>query len=392
MNNKRLLISIQDFVPIGVFLLSIFLHTEFSASFLGMSLRHLFILITIPFGLKHFLYKNNREFGILVFLQFFLFLVLGLFLPEYKVNSGVLYSYLLYCIPFFFDSAFYSGWSKKGVKLAFLGSIILLFLWNNFGFFRFWNDNCIAYLYFGGVNLYLAITFLKNKGRESNLKERILFFCLFIYGIYLLFQTNSRNIVIAELFVLIPIVFKGIFKKKFFYYIIAIFSMLYSALNVWINTYIQNNSKWYNIILQFSSKYFEKDTVFDGRLMLQQKALKQISEHFFVGHGYDCYSIGLAPHNNFLVMMFTTGLIGVLIYYLFVFKVFRMAHENFCQGDNISFVCAVILMGFMIQLGAESFLVGNNIIVLMPYFFMGVIIYRNRSIKYEKIRTVENMD
>ena len=49
-------------------------------------------------------------------------------------------------------------------------------------------------------------------------------------------------------------------------------------------------------------------------------------------------------------------------------------------------------MGFMIQLGAESFLVGNNIIVLMPYFFMGVIIYRNRSIKYEKIRTVENMD
>ena len=126
--------------------------------------------------------------------------------------------------------------------------------------------------------------------------------------------------------------------------------------------------------------------------MLQQKALKQISEHFFVGHGYDCYSIGLAPHNNFLVMMFTTGLIGVLIYYLFVFKVFRMAHENFCQGDNISFVCAVILMGFMIQLGAESFLVGNNIIVLMPYFFMGVIIYRNRSIKYEKIRTVENMD
>lgn len=54
MNNKRLLISIQDFVPVGVFLLSIFLHTEFSASFLGMSLRHLFILITIPFGLKHF--------------------------------------------------------------------------------------------------------------------------------------------------------------------------------------------------------------------------------------------------------------------------------------------------------------------------------------------------
>ena len=35
MNNKRLLISIQDFVPVGVFLLSIFLHTEFQSNSAG---------------------------------------------------------------------------------------------------------------------------------------------------------------------------------------------------------------------------------------------------------------------------------------------------------------------------------------------------------------------
>ena len=392
MNNKKFLISIQDVVPLGVFLLSIFLHTEFSSSFLGISLRHLFILITIPFFVISISYKNNIKFGMLIFLQFFIFLIMSLFISDYRVSSAIIYSYLLYCVPFFFDFRIYSKWTKRGVKLGFMGALVLIFLWANFGVFRFWNENCIAYLYFGGINLYLAIQFLEDeKGEDSHIKK-IAYFILFLYGVYLLFQTHSRNIVIAEIFVLVPLLAKKIFTKKICYYVISLFSILYSALNVWLNIIIQNNGKWYNTLLQLSSKYFGKDTVFDGRLMLQTQALQLISEHPIVGHGYECYSVGLAPHNNFLVMMFTTGTIGTLIYYIFVFKILKMAYQNFSVGDDVSFVCALILMGFMIQLGAESFLIGNNIIVLMPYFFMGVIIFRNRSIKYEKIKTIRDMD
>lgn len=383
MNNKKVLISMHDFVILGVFLLSIFLHTEFSASFLGISLRHLFILITIPFFIKSISYRTNMMFGLLVFSQFFLFLVFDIFLQDYRVSSVIIYSYLLFCVPFFFDSYFYSYWTKRGVKFGFLGALLLIFLWANFGAFQFWNDNCIAYLYFGGINLYLALRFIPNKDGSKCYLEKIIYFLLFIYGLYLLFQTNSRNIVIAEIFVLIPIFLKNIFKKRVFYYVISVIAIMYSSLNVWINTFIQNNTKWFNIILQISTEYFEKDTVFDGRLLLQKQALKLIAEHPFVGHGYECYSVGLAPHNNFLVMMFTTGIIGTVIYYLFIFKILRMGYQNYCMGDHISFVCALILMGFLIQLGAESFLVGNNIIVLMPYFFMGVIINRNRRLKNE---------
>lgn len=393
MRNKKLLISIRDLIPMGVFLLSIFLHTEFSASVLGISLRHLFILITIPFFVRSFSYKNNMIFGALIFLQFFLFAIASLFLQEYKVSIVIVYSYLLYCVPFFFDSSLYSQWTKRGVKLGFLCALFLLFLWANFGVFRYWNENCIAYLYFGGVNLYLAIRFVNDEKDEEYKWKKIIYFCLFVYGIYLLFQTNSRNIVLAEIFVLVPILMKKFFEKKSRYYIISIFAITYSAVNVWINTVIQNNFRWYDALLQFSTKYFGKETVFDGRLMLQTMALKLISEHPIVGHGYECYSVGLAPHNNFLVMMFTTGIIGTLIYYIFVFSVLKMAYQNLGAGDDVSYVCALIIMGFMIQLGAESFLIGNNIIVLMPYFFMGVIIFRNRSIKYEKnIKTFKNLE
>jgi len=391
-NNKRLLISLQDCILLAVFLLSIFLHTEFSASFLGVSIRHLFILITIPFFIKSISYKSNMIFGILVFLQFFLFLILDLLLPDYRVTVVILYSYLLYCVPFFFDFSLYSQWTKRGVKLGFFCALLLIFLWGNFGAFQFWNDNCIAYLYFGGINLYFAIGFLSNKDNKDSKVRRILYLFLFVYGVYLLFQTNSRNVVIAEIFVLIPLILKNIFKKKICYYGIAMFALMYSTINIWFNNFIQNSSKWFNIILQISSEYFGKNTVFDGRLVLQDQILKLIAEHPIVGHGYECYSVGLAPHNNSLVIMFTTGIIGILIYYLFVFKILKMAYQNFCVGDNISFVCALIVMGFLIQLGAESFLFGNNIIVLMPYFFMGVIINRNRSIKYGKIETFKNMD
>lgn len=381
MNDKKLLNFIQDLILLGVFLFSIFIHTEFSAIFFGVSLRHIFILITIPFFLKSICYKKNILFGVLVFLQFFLLLALDIFIPDHKVSRVTMYSYLLYCVPFFFDSSFYSRWTKRGVKLGFLGALFLIFLWANFGAFRFWNENCIAYLYFGGVNLYLFIAFLSNKNDQDSHMKKIMYFCLYVYGIYLLFQTNSRNIVLAELFLIIPFLLRKFFNKRILYYAISWFALIYAAFNVWLNTLIQNNSNWFNIILQISSEYFGKDTVFDGRLILQEKALQLILEHPIVGHGYGIYFRGIAPHNNFLVMIFTVGIIGVFIYYFFVFKILKMAYQNFCAGDDISFVCALMIMGFLIQLGAESFLIGNNIIVLMPYFYMGVIINRNRRLK-----------
>lgn len=381
MNYKKILIFIQDLILLGVFLFSIFIHTEFSEIFFGVSLRHIFIVITIPFFLKSICYKKNILFGVLVFLQFCFLFTVDIFIPDHKVSKATMYSYLLYCVPFFFDSIFYSRWTKRGVKLGFLGATFLIFLWANFGAFRFWNENCIAYLYFGGINLYLFIASLSNKDQQDSSIKKIMYFCLYVYAIYLLFQTNSRNIVLAQFFVIIPFLLRKFFYKRILYYAISWFALIYAAFNVWLNTMIQNNSNLFNIILQISSEYFGKDTVFDGRLILQEKALQFILDHPIVGHGYGIDFLGIAPHNNFLVMIFTVGIIGVFIYYFFVFKILKMAYQNFCAGDNISFVCALIIIGFLIQLGAESFLIGNNIVVLMPYFYMGVIINRNRRLK-----------
>lgn len=368
-----------DIILIAVFLFSIFIHTEFSEVFLGLfSLRKVFFLCTIPFFILASRYRENGVFFIVIASTYFLLLIGSIFVPEYLVDRRMLFSLLTYCIPFVFTNDFFNAWGEKGVKYSFLVSLILLTLWKNVGLFSGWNSNCIAYLFFGGVNLYLFIPFHFKKYREGTIGD-VFYFIAFVYGIYLLFNTESRNVMLAEIIVLLMVVFKKIAVKKIIYIAISFVSITYSAFNVMLNEFIMNNEGLFNLLLTISEEWFGKNTVFDGRIALQQAAVDAIDLHPILGYGHMPNLDGLATHNNYLTMRYSVGLLGILLCGIFLIALFKKAFANFTidSSDNISFVCIAILVGFLIQMGAESFLFGNDLIVLMPYFFMGCIIYRN---------------
>lgn len=383
MQQRKFVISIQDFMIVFVFLLSIFLHTEFSETFYLFSFRKVFILISVLV----FLYKvnlgNNVFFLILMLGQVLFFVVGHLVSDDYYLESDTIYAFFLYCVPFVFDSKRFSEWTKRGVRFGFLTAVLLLYAWAYMGMFQFWNANCIAYLYFGGINLYLFLGCFKKESDKEGIWSKVIFLILYLYSIFLLLQTESRNVVLAQAVVLLLVLFNKIMQKKYLYYLISIFATCYAAISLYLNEYINRNSRMFEFFLRISDEFFGKDTVFDGRLDLQRATLKLVEEHFLIGNGHTLYSMGIAPHNNYLVLVYSVGLVGTIICFIFIMRVLVMAYQNYMSGDEISYVCAAILMGFLIQTGAESFLFGNNILVIMPYFFMGVIISKNRRLKRE---------
>lgn len=66
---------------------------------------------------------------------------------------------------------------------------------------------------FGGINLYLFIPFHFKKYRVRIVTD-ILYFIAYLYGNYLLFQTDSRNIMLAQCMVILILIFKKIITKK----------------------------------------------------------------------------------------------------------------------------------------------------------------------------------
>jgi len=376
-------IYLGDIVLIAVFLFSIFIHTEFSEVFFGLfSLRKLFFICTIPFFIVALRYKKNGVFFLVVVGTYFILLLGTIFVPDYLVDMRTLFSILTYCIPFVFTNCFFNNWGEIGVKCSFLVSLILLIMWKYMGVFSSWNLNCIAYLFFGGINLYLFIPFHFKKYRARIVTD-ILYFIAYLYGNYLLFQTDSRNIMLAQCMVILILIFKKIITKKIIYIITSFIAITYSAFNIMLNDFIMNNKGLFDLLLAISDEWFGKNTVFDGRIALQQAAVEAIKIHPIVGYGHLPNLDGLATHNNYLTMRYSVGLIGIIFCGIFLVALFQKAYSNFTydKNDGISFVSIAIVMGFLIQMGAESFLFGNDLIVLMPYFYMGCIIYQNIRIK-----------
>lgn len=380
----KIRIQINKFIFPIVFLLSIFLHTEFAATSLPISIKHLFILGSMCWYFYN-MYRIDKILNAII-----LFSVLEILFSYFvnnipSINADMLYGYLLYTLPFLFDRKLFANCIEKGSKLTFLISFILLIFWRYFGLFRFWNDNIIAYLYFGGINSFLFIDSLQEGFLEKIKKFNLSFFILmimYIFSIFILMHTNSRNVFIAQMLILIVYFFKNFFTNKYVYFFIALMVITYSASIIVINEYLQTNKEIMNLISAISSTYFQKNTVFDGRLLVQREVLQLICENTFtkmIGHSLYPNALGIAPHNNFLTITYEFGFIGYALFVMFVSRILYIGYKNIIKGDNISFISILIIMGYLIQLSAESFMIGNDIIVLLPFFYMGIILTRRKN-------------
>ena len=389
----KIRIQINRLIFPMVFLLSIFLHTEFASISIFISIKHLFILGSIGWYFFN-MYRVDKLLNAIILLVILEIICSFLINNVSFINIDMLYGYMLYALPFLFDHGLFTTCIEQGAKLTFIIAFILLVFWRYLGLFEFWNDNIIAYLYFGGINSFLFISSLE--GGIKKIKHfdvsTIILFLMYVMAIFTLMHTNSRNVFIAQTLVLLFYYLKKIFINKYVYIFIAVFVVIYAAFMIVINEYVQTNREMMNFISTLSSTYFQKNTVFDGRLLIQREVLQLIHQNIFTKLlGYCSYpnALGIATHNNFLTITYEFGFIGYILFVCFIARILFIGYKNIKNGDNISFISILIIMGYLIQLSAESFLIGNDIIVLLPYFYMGIILTRRR--KYVK-KKIYNLD
>lgn len=84
-----------------------------------------------------------------------------------------------------------------------------------------------------------------------------------------------------------------------------------------------NNKGLFDLLLAISDEWFGKNTVFDGRIALQQAAVEAIKIHPIVGYGHLPNLDGLATHNNYLTMRYSVGLIGIIFCGIFLVALFQ---------------------------------------------------------------------
>ena len=224
-----------------------------------------------------------------------------------------------------------------------------------------------------GVGIYSVLVFIAFFllddffPRMFSRQERILFFVIIIYTIYL---SGSRNAVIA---ILIFYFFQRFFSfSPFIGFIIFLFVLVLSEII---------SSNLVGIILALDlGDYFRIRTLEEGsgRYIAWDFAWKQIQQNFFIGKGFAYNEYYMRQnyhmlqkmghqggiHNSFLTFWMDQGLVGLIIYLRSYILMFVKAAKKTKYAFPIMF--AISFTAFF-----ESWLVGS----LSAYAFMGMFIF-----------------
>lgn len=353
-----------------VFLLSFFVESDFGKSFFYVPFRYILYLILLFFFFINLKYID--KWFVTIFVLLFSTSILGYIWSGQGIQ--ILATNMLFILPF----CLFSLNLFKNIRISsiytFAIAFFILLLWSFAGFLNRWNDNVIAYLlYFGLVSIFFVT------GKSNKNKTLVIFF--YVASMIFVYSTYSRNVLLAMLIVAIIIFFSRLFKKRVVYRLTYLFSIVYSFVSMHFSFFILENEAIFHWLNYISQEYFGQ-SVFSGRIYLLQYGLELIGEStvsFLFGHGHLIYDLKFAPHNNYIALTYAYGIIGAILTAIMLIVVFEKAYKQILKGDNNSYVCFAILVGTFFQLGAESYLYGNDILVLMPYVYIAYIV--NSDIK-----------
>ena len=252
-------------------------------------------------------------------------------------------------------------------------SLLLLFLYANFGFLGNWNTNCMGYLLFLG---FAALTVLLSKNRKN-----VWLWVFYAYAFVQLLVTGSRNISIAVIITALLVLLKGPISKKWVYRVVYTFAILYPLIFPWIATEMVGTAL-YEWLAEITETIYDKGQggVFSGRPKLYLEAEKLIGEswvHYLFGYGKTMVSF-YAAHNGYYVLHYTYGLIGTLVIVGALIYFFEKTFILINAGDSISYGCFAIMISVLFQQASEGWFLGTYLITLMPFVYMAIVIKRYR--------------
>lgn len=263
----------------------------------------------------------------------------------------------------------------SGCVLIFALSMIILFLYANVGFLRYWNTNCISYLLFLGV---CSATILLSLNRGN-----IFVWLIYIYAAVQLLVADSRNVSISVVITMVLILLKSILTRKCIFRCVYIFAILYSAIFYHI-TQMVVDTKLYDWLLKITTDVYDKGQggVFNGRVGIYEGALELINDSFInniFGYGRTLVSF-YASHNDYYLIRYTFGIIGTLLIGYMLVRFFEAARKLIVAGDNITYGCTAIIISVLFQQASEGWFLATNLLTLMPFVYMAIVIKRYRKL------------
>ena len=265
---------------------------------------------------------------------------------------------------------------KAGLYFVVVVSLMLLFLYANFGFLSNWNKNSMGYLLFLGFS---ALTILLSCNRKS---AWLWFF--YAYAFVQLLVTESRNISMAIITTMLLVILKNTVSKKTVFRVVYIVALLYPAVFPLIAMELVG-TPLYDFLAEITKDLYDKGQggVFSGRIPIFEGAVVLIKKspfHSLFGYGKTMVSF-YAAHNGYYVLHYTFGLIGTLLIagmLIFFFEKTRALVES---GDSIAYGCFAIMISVLTQQASEGWFLASYLLVLMPFVYMAIIIKRYRSVK-----------
>ena len=366
----------------------------------------LFLLILVSFI---YILKNKKIYLNVYFLLYVIFIIYQVFLIFTKtvMNETVTVNTLqtmlinlifLICLyNLLIDMNDMNGFMKTYV-LASIFSLAVIMLISRDNLFsgrlaHAWGEDSVSYYFLG-----------RAVSMSSNL---VATFCAIstLFSIYLYSKSKNSKYILFSLFLIFGVILTGSRKRILILllYIVFIFNMIYKrkiALKIiliiigigGIGIAITKIPVLYDIIgerlIELLQHFFGNDTA-EGSIMARERftnyAIDWIKEKPLLGYGVGAfkYVYDNVTESNYLEMLVSGGVFGLIIYYLYsipVIKRFLVIKE---KDDVVKILFFIILSIWIIEYGSVTFL-SRAYLMFIPVYFAYIKILKNEKKESER--------
>jgi O-antigen ligase len=239
------------------------------------------------------------------------------------------------------------------------------------------NPNALGFVMWYGIVIFTYFYLISQKR-----KYKLVFMVILFFLIWVLIFTASRKSFLATIFTfLIFFYYRNIRNIKKLLIFIPIILVSYFFLS----NYILNETP---LGTRLDSEYIERST--DFRKELISEGISFFIEHPFIGIGLGSFtsysSSGMMSHNDYIEILSSTGIIGLLIYMCIFWLFFNESKFLLQYRETHIFGIAsrAFLVGYLILgMGRPAFL--DPVAMIVFAAFQGMVEFKSRKIKNDLI-------
>lgn len=241
-----------------------------------------------------------------------------------------------------------------------------------------WNSNSIGIQYFICANVgFLGIYLSRNK-RQKCLAIAFLSACFFM-----ILSTESRNtgLIMLACIVLLLLPAKWL-KKRWLYRLIYLGAMAATILAPYIMDFVFSSNVLMMHLLNFTSKFSDKGWSMDSHLAI----ILYVKDQFMRQDVYtQVFGTGMKlhlAHNLFYQCLFSYGILGTAMIYVFYIRIFETAFKLYKYHNNkLVLACAMAMVGHFLLQCAEVYMFGIESPYILAFVPAGIILHQYRLMK-----------